>query len=667
MTENSSGGLDRSYFVETGISGRMDAARRRAADELDAALEHLGFSYLDGVPFRLNPDLAQVLSKLETSVRSSDALLASVETRSRPLAQVRGPEVDLLGLERRALEQLDRLQRDAEARKLRVEDWARRRSEAAAAAAAAKSADEQAKSAERANLAEEEQGQVAVADDAPSEASGTLEIRGATKSGRQEQEEQHLSGVVGSKAARSMPSSYSLQLQPVLAASTPAAAPVPAAETSDSVAGGSATRKLTNFAEFEAESDPFERAELQTLNEMKVLAEVLGQTVQAGVADQPQVRAPEVDHAAPPGQAGYHPYQGLAFHGANHHHHHHLHHHHHHPTMFRAGQRFYHQNEVGVTNSPSYLGSPFGRAAAPGHYQVGAGLPPILAHGGFSSAFHSDAASTLAGDLAAAPDGGVSSLLGSMKGSKSVGDLVKGIKDEDEDQGPQYLPAADNPRPHRSAHPTTTFQPLNDWKPALASSAGVQFGGAHRPPSGLHQDLFKTTVGTRASSKTPPPVPVSRSSYTTRQVKASIADWIPWPDLDGGQQAQGDEEKALLEGLPEESRKVCLQLQDMGFPLARVVRGCRPQALGSDSQQLINFCLLVDKLAEDLSLKSGKETEEVEEALLMHDLKTEEAFRHIQAFRKLRDLGFDSRAIHEALMDTPDLDHTKALEKLLGS
>ncbi len=97
----------------------------------------------------------------------------------------------------------------------------------------------------------------------------------------------------------------------------------------------------------------------------------------------------------------------------------------------------------------------------------------------------------------------------------------------------------------------------------------------------------------------------------------------------------------------------------MGFPLARVVRAC--QSLGEDGQRIINFCLLADKVTE--SFKQAGERE-VEHVLLLKSLNEEEARRHLGAFVRLKDFGFDSKAIHDALSECGG-DHDKALEQLL--
>ena len=98
----------------------------------------------------------------------------------------------------------------------------------------------------------------------------------------------------------------------------------------------------------------------------------------------------------------------------------------------------------------------------------------------------------------------------------------------------------------------------------------------------------------------------------------------------------------------------------MGFPLARVVRTC--QALNTDdSRQIINFCLLVNKFIEE---EGFKDESEVEHVLLMKSADEKAAKQHLQKFTQLKEFGFDSRSIHDALLKCNG-DKDKALEQLL--
>ena len=55
---------------------------------------------------------------------------------------------------------------------------------------------------------------------------------------------------------------------------------------------------------------------------------------------------------------------------------------------------------------------------------------------------------------------------------------------------------------------------------------------------------------------------------------------------------------------------------------------------------------------------------EVEYVVPIHNLDEDSSKKHLKAFHKLEEFGFDRVAIHTALIDTK-LDHDKALEKLL--
>ena len=70
---------------------------------------------------------------------------------------------------------------------------------------------------------------------------------------------------------------------------------------------------------------------------------------------------------------------------------------------------------------------------------------------------------------------------------------------------------------------------------------------------------------------------------------------------------------------------------------------------------------MVDKI---LSEESKFSSNEVEYVIPIHNLDEDISKKHLRAFHKLEELGFDRVAIHTALIDTK-LDHDKALEKLL--
>ena len=87
------------------------------------------------------------------------------------------------------------------------------------------------------------------------------------------------------------------------------------------------------------------------------------------------------------------------------------------------------------------------------------------------------------------------------------------------------------------------------------------------------------------------------------------------------------------------------------------------KALGDDEQQMINFCLLVDKIAEEVGRPARPE--DVEDAVLLHSVIEDRAKKHVAEFVKLQDFGFHKRRVHDALVET-NLDGDKTLEKLLG-
>ena len=70
-------------------------------------------------------------------------------------------------------------------------------------------------------------------------------------------------------------------------------------------------------------------------------------------------------------------------------------------------------------------------------------------------------------------------------------------------------------------------------------------------------------------------------------------------------------------------------------------------------------------MVEDLVNEVGKSSaEEVEYVLPIHNMDKDVSMKHLKAFFRLQELGFNRVAIHDALM-TAKLDHDKALEKLL--
>ena len=54
-----------------------------------------------------------------------------------------------------------------------------------------------------------------------------------------------------------------------------------------------------------------------------------------------------------------------------------------------------------------------------------------------------------------------------------------------------------------------------------------------------------------------------------------MEDWIPWPDIDGGQGQQKAAHEVDLSGLGPQEVKMCRQLEEMGFPMVRLAKAAR--------------------------------------------------------------------------------------------
>lgn len=306
-----------------------------------------------------------------------------------------------------------------------------------------------------------------------------------------------------------------------------------------------------NFSEFEAESDPFERAELQTLNDMQELAAVLQTTsTNPTMTTSPSV----ISNSQASSMAGNmmssmrYPFYPNP------------------PQVQASSQNPFYFHRPAHPHPPSYFPYP-SSGLAHNVQQVQAQQP------------HSSAQE--------------------MKSSKSVGDIMVEIKKEAE---------------------------------AL--------------------EKMKIRGHQRKNSQTPPP----RASNSS-QANNALEDWIPWPDI--GQKSTEARNRQILSDLVPSSQRICKEISEMGFNLERVVNGCK--SLGDDKQKLINFCLLVDKI---LSCGEKFKAADVEYVVPIHNLDEEMSKKHLRAFLKLEELGFDRYAIHNALIDTK-LDHDKALEKLL--
>ena len=174
----------------------------------------------------------------------------------------------------------------------------------------------------------------------------------------------------------------------------------------------------------------------------------------------------------------------------------------------------------------------------------------------------------------------------------------------------------------------------------------------------------------------------------------ALEDWIPWPDIDGLQSTNLPNKNASnplsdtansanantserassssvsnnpLKGLSQESALKCKQIHDMGFPLERLGKACK--SLGDDDQQMINYCLLVDKLMEDSAIMKIKKSTSnysstVEDVVLMHSLDESKSRKHLESFSRLAEFGFETSKTHKALIEC-SFDHEKALEQLL--
>jgi len=159
----------------------------------------------------------------------------------------------------------------------------------------------------------------------------------------------------------------------------------------------------------------------------------------------------------------------------------------------------------------------------------------------------------------------------------------------------------------------------------------------------------------------PPPRPASRGP-------SGLEDWVPWPKIGGaedspaiakGEARAEDRTNSLIadEDLSEADRRLCGQLAEMGFPRSRLVKAAR--CFGGDSQKLINYCVLVDKLVDE-----GWKESDILDIALLHQSDEMNSRKHLEGFRKLGEFGFESQAIHRALIESGQ-DYQKALEQLI--
>eukprot|EP00092_Neocalanus_flemingeri_P107397 GFUD01137842.1.p1 GENE.GFUD01137842.1~~GFUD01137842.1.p1 ORF type:complete len:698 (+),score=190.83 GFUD01137842.1:270-2096(+) len=158
------------------------------------------------------------------------------------------------------------------------------------------------------------------------------------------------------------------------------------------------------------------------------------------------------------------------------------------------------------------------------------------------------------------------------------------------------------------------------------------------------------------SSPNPTSRPASRGA-------TGLENWVPWPMLDQEQSKAPPKQKSVevddscLNNLMDDEANICRQLHEMGFPLPRLAKGC--QAVGSNSQKLINFCLVVDRLVDE-----GFSIADSEEVAVLHNAQEDVCRTHLKSFQQLAEIGFPSKDVHEALIAS-SFDHQKALEQLI--
>lgn len=579
-------------------------------DTVDSALESLQFSYLDGIPFVLDPRLSSTLSTVEDHLAKAKSLLnAQPEQPAVPvpdlehfgkleaqvLEQLEQMETDRKEMERKRQEMIDKYQKEKEER-LRAEEEAKQRKAEeelekeksrleASAAADATHANENptTSSTEDVSAASTQPAKTPdlhTAEHLASVDQKNLNVSSSTNGGTNEHSKP-VSADTSVAGTATSPTEGELSELRSWAASDPA------------TTSSAAIRTISNYSEFEGESDPFSRAELDTLNDLQELAAVLQTSTSASIhptasaSSGASVTAPSNSHAS---------YHGPTASGSN--------------TYTTASGA----NNFGANMSSQIRNVPVGATHMhppynfPQHQQQP--TPPFIyrpqQYGGTSNTFENVPSTSMDEPK--------------MKPSKSVGDIMSEINKSEMQQ------------PERSARNTAA------------------------EPEQRNLERAKK----RLSSFTPPPsggVPGQRSS-----AGRGVSEWIPWPDLDAPPKAQSSNLNVDFENLSEDSVKKCKKLADMGFELRRVVKVCK--GLGDDEQQMINFCLLVDKMK--TGELGGADSGDIEDAILLHSVNEEQSRKHMQEFLKLVDFGFPKREIHDALIQT-NLDHAKAVEKLMES
>jgi hypothetical protein len=145
----------------------------------------------------------------------------------------------------------------------------------------------------------------------------------------------------------------------------------------------------------------------------------------------------------------------------------------------------------------------------------------------------------------------------------------------------------------------------------LKDSSDVPSSGELRSSSSVGDMISQLQKETQAlqDQKRKSPNPNSRPGS---RGATGLENWTPWPTLDQEESPQGQPTKqksvevvvddSCLKNLVDDEAKICRQLHEMGFPLSRLAKGC--QAVGANSQKLINFCLVVDRLVRNSSGKA---------------------------------------------------------------
>lgn len=549
------------------------------SSDLDRALDGLGFSYIDGVPFRIDPRIESVANYDYTKV---DELLQR-PIPNAGLSDMCTNLVEKIGvLEKQVLEQLKTLEAEKEAKK---EQERKDEEELENKRKLVKRQQEELLEKAAALSIENKDATENVTDDNDTEQDTDLELveNGDTESPADTETEPSTASI---SDFNPQPPKVYHQVLPTSNENSSNILPTSTDPDNQNLSNNPVVTKPLNinFSEFEAESDPFEKAELQTIDDLQELAAILTTTATstfptssaASVYSTPSVMNTSVGAAGVQGVTGgpgaqtgapRYPYYPL-------------------PPQQQSPFFYQQQNQPQI---PTYFPYP----------PVGAGVAQSqmtqLTQDSMQQYSETNA------QVASSSE---------MKSSKSVGDIMVEIKKEAE---------------------------------AL--------------------EKMKNKGHQRKNSRTPPPRAQPNYSGNTNSGKNVLDDWIPWPDIGQKSSASVSENPSIspiLSDLSPPSQAVCRQISEMGFDLSRVAKGCK--SLGDDRQKLINYCLMVDKILGDRANKFSPN--EVEYVIPIHNLDEETSKKHLGAFHRLEELGFDRVAIHAALIDTK-LDHDKALEKLL--